>query len=219
MIIMTRETKDPTVRRNELIDIAITLFARRGYESTTVADIVKKAHVAQGTFYYYFKSKDEILDGILDRTIKEVEEGVKSIMAENTDAVTKTMKFFDVFYSIFRGREKIYNYLHKESNALLHLRTETRVIPIILPPFVEIIQQGVEEGAFDTEYPHEAAVSIIGSIDAQYRAAGVINDLQAIEKTLNETRIIRSICDTIERILGAESGTFMARFQQWGKRE
>jgi len=42
---------------------------KKGYEKTAVSDIVKKAKVAQGTFYYYFKTKEDILDLITDRYI------------------------------------------------------------------------------------------------------------------------------------------------------
>ena len=47
-----RITKNPEERRKELIDIAERLFIKKGYEQTAVSDIVKKAKVAQGTFYY-----------------------------------------------------------------------------------------------------------------------------------------------------------------------
>ena len=70
-----RITKKPDERRQELIDIAEQLFIKKGYEQTAVSDIVKKAKVAQGTFYYYFKTKEEILDSIIGRYIKLTVEG------------------------------------------------------------------------------------------------------------------------------------------------
>jgi AcrR family transcriptional regulator len=51
-----RVTKDPEIRRKELMDAAEKLFLEHGYEETAVSDIVKKTGVAQGTFYYYFKN-------------------------------------------------------------------------------------------------------------------------------------------------------------------
>ena len=55
-----RVTKSPEVRRKELRDISEQLFLEKGYEQTMVSDIVRKADVAQGTFYYYFKSKEAV---------------------------------------------------------------------------------------------------------------------------------------------------------------
>jgi len=61
-----RVTKVPEERKQELIDTAERLFLEKGYEQTTVADIVREIEVAQGTFYYYFSSKEEILEAIIE---------------------------------------------------------------------------------------------------------------------------------------------------------
>ena len=62
-----RVTKDPEERKQELIDAAERLFMERGYEATAVSDIVQEVGVAQGTFYYYFPSKEEILEAIIEK--------------------------------------------------------------------------------------------------------------------------------------------------------
>ena len=53
-------TKPAEVRR-ELIDAAHRLFLDKGFEATSVGEIVEAADVAKGTFYFYFKTKDDIL--------------------------------------------------------------------------------------------------------------------------------------------------------------
>src|SRR5687767_11766670 len=64
-------TRTRTVdRRTELLAAARTVFARKGYESATVADIVARAGVAQGTFYLYFPGK-EALAGAFAETLSE----------------------------------------------------------------------------------------------------------------------------------------------------
>ncbi|GIO30333.1 MULTISPECIES: TetR/AcrR family transcriptional regulator [Paenibacillus] len=55
---MPRITKNPKERRNEILNAAMELFNTKGFEQTSVSDIVKKIGVAQGTFYYYFQSKE-----------------------------------------------------------------------------------------------------------------------------------------------------------------
>jgi AcrR family transcriptional regulator len=68
-----RVTKVPEERKQELIDTAERLFLEKGYEQTTVADIVREIEVAQGTFYYYFSSKEEILEAIIEKDITALE--------------------------------------------------------------------------------------------------------------------------------------------------
>lgn len=68
---MRRIVKDPVTRRTEILEAAGELFRQQGYVHTTVNAIILKAGVAKGTFYYYFKSKEEILEafvqGMVDR--------------------------------------------------------------------------------------------------------------------------------------------------------
>ena len=53
-------------RKHELLKIAYEMFLRRGYENTSVDEIIAKAQIAKGTFYYYFRSKDNLLDTLSD---------------------------------------------------------------------------------------------------------------------------------------------------------
>ena len=69
---MTRITKNPEERKEEIIKTSQKLFIQKGFIETKVSDIVKTIGVSQGIFYYYFNSKDEIIDEIIDKYIKEI---------------------------------------------------------------------------------------------------------------------------------------------------
>jgi TetR/AcrR family fatty acid metabolism transcriptional regulator len=58
-------------KRAAILRAAITVFAHNGYFNSKVADIAREAGVADGTVYLYFKSKEEILHSIFDRTVDE----------------------------------------------------------------------------------------------------------------------------------------------------
>src|SRR5258708_13013110 len=58
-------------KRAAIIRAAISVFAHNGYFNSKVADIAREAGVADGTVYLYFKSKEEILHSIFDRTVDE----------------------------------------------------------------------------------------------------------------------------------------------------
>jgi len=69
---MARISKDPQERIAESLDNAEEMFYDHGYHETQISDIVKKIGVAQGTFYYYFKSKEEILEALISRQMQGV---------------------------------------------------------------------------------------------------------------------------------------------------
>ena len=68
---MARIVKEADERRNEILDAAETLFTEKGYSKTTIIDILNQVGIAKGTFYYYFKSKEEVMDAIIERFIEQ----------------------------------------------------------------------------------------------------------------------------------------------------
>lgn len=63
----TARARQADRRRGELLDVALRLFAERGFDATTIADISATAGTAHGLVYHYFRSKDELLLAVLDR--------------------------------------------------------------------------------------------------------------------------------------------------------
>ena len=88
---MTRVTKDPEERKKEIMMAAFQLFATKGFQETAVSDIVKKVGVAQGLFYYYFKSKEEVLEAVMENA-GELKQKVDYKDIVNTEFAKKAMK-------------------------------------------------------------------------------------------------------------------------------
>jgi TetR/AcrR family fatty acid metabolism transcriptional regulator len=61
----------PTAKRDAILRAAIDVFAERGYFNAQVADVARAAGVAAGTVYLYFRSKDDLLVSIFERTVRE----------------------------------------------------------------------------------------------------------------------------------------------------
>jgi len=190
-----RITKKPEERRKELISIAEQLFIKKGYEQTAVSDIVKKANVAQGTFYYYFKTKEEILDSIIDIYIKTTVKSYEKIANE---------KFR-------KDRTSLMQYLHEDKNAHLHLKFERKMPVKTAKPLSKIISQGVKEKYFDTKYPQEAAKAFIGV------SAMVMQGLYDMKPgSEGYFRKLNATIDFLERILGAKSGLIINAYKKIG---
>ena len=72
-------------KREAILRAAITVFAHNGYFNAKVADIAREAGVADGTVYLYFKSKEEILHSIFDRSVDEAVAEAKQKLAALDD--------------------------------------------------------------------------------------------------------------------------------------
>ncbi|MGC9517083.1 MAG: TetR/AcrR family transcriptional regulator [Methanomicrobiales archaeon] len=205
-----RVTKNPELRRKELMDIAEQLFLEKGYENAMVRDIVKKAGVAQGTFYYYFKSKEAILDEITDKYINIIVESMEKISKqENLNALEKLVKIFQFSLSFRNDTRSIMQYVHAEKNVHLHRKFEQRIPLQTVGPLAHIFKQGVEEGIFNTQYPEDAAKAFNGI------SAMVLQGIDSANHNSKEfRRKFMAIFDFMERILGTEKGAILNAFNE-----
>ena len=105
---MARISKDPDERRLEIINAAEKLFNEKGFENTAVSDIVKSIGVAQGTFYYYFKSKDDVFNAIAEEFINEFMESFALIVDDkNLSTVEKVGMLFDKGIELIENNEGV----------------------------------------------------------------------------------------------------------------
>ena len=67
-------------RKQELLNIAYRLMISKGYEETSIDEIIAEARIAKGTFYYHFKSKEEMLEALINMMITEQTERAKQFL-------------------------------------------------------------------------------------------------------------------------------------------
>ena len=72
-------------KREAILRAAITVFAHNGYFNSKVADIAREAGVADGTVYLYFKSKEDILHSIFDRSVEEALDAARNEVQQVSD--------------------------------------------------------------------------------------------------------------------------------------
>lgn len=75
-------------RRAQIIESAVAVFIKRGYESTTMADIARHAGIGQGTLYRYVPSKRELLDLVFDYSVEELTRAVQPALQPDEPVTT-----------------------------------------------------------------------------------------------------------------------------------
>jgi len=211
---MARITKEYHERKNEILDVAQELFFSKGYKQTSIESIIKKIGVAKGTIYYYFKSKEDLMDKLVKRMANQILIEVKKITERtDLDALTKLNKAYITTRNVkLENIELIKLYLkvlYKDENIMLRHKIYMSNVELLVPEFAKIIQQGVEEKVFNTPFPGKAARLI-------FELAQILSDSTAkfflemdknskiIEKLKKEIDIYE---DGIERIIGAKKGS------------
>lgn len=72
-------------RREEILSVAADLFARKGFEGTTVRDIAEAAGILSGSLYHHFRSKEQIMEEIFTAYFDEVEERWADVLDDSSD--------------------------------------------------------------------------------------------------------------------------------------
>ena len=77
-----RIVKKHNERKQEIINTALKIFIHKGYEKTSVNDILNEIGIAKGTFYHYFKAKEEVLDAVIADTTGTIVNKIEKIIAD-----------------------------------------------------------------------------------------------------------------------------------------
>lgn len=204
-----RIVKEPDVRRAEILDAAKRLFVCQGYSGTSVADIVAKANIAKGTFYYYFKTKSDVLASLAAQMVDEmVLQASCIVQMDELNAIEKLCSIIRQQNQVKDGGEDIVAGIHQPGNKELHDQIAIETVLSLGPVFAIVIEQGNREGVFQVDDP----LSTI-----QFILAGA--DFLLGENTFNwfpEDKLarIQAMLKLIERALGAAPGTVAPPLQK-----
>lgn len=210
----TRTVKAPEERRSELIAAAQQLFYTRGYERTSVNDIVKAVGVAQGTFYYYFDSKAAVLEALIATLVEQAREVFVAIAADPAlPAIPKWQQAIQVSTGWKLERKEqmlaVNRMLAMDENIRLRHKLIAEQSKVVAAELAPIIAQGVDEGVFDVARIPETAELVMALIfSLSDTMSALILNPDADDAQLAETlRHIDAVQTGIERLLGAPPGS------------
>lgn len=197
-----KTSKEYNERRNEILDTAGKLFSTKGYSKCTVNDILKEVGIAKGTFYYYFNSKEEVLDGIIEKISEIVVARVEKVISNPEHSPIE--KLLNIFLSMRISEEiddDLMEELHRPENALMHQKSLSLMVTKITPVLTKVVEEGISEGIFTSDFPKQyMQIFLTSSITL---LDGGIFEVEPEDEQLT----LRAMISLLEKMLGVKDET------------
>lgn len=201
-----RRHKEPEVRKSELLDAAQTLFVEKGYAKTTVTDILNVHGLSKGVFYYYFKSKEEVMDAIIKRMVDDMVDHAEKIAAD--PGMTPPQRIFAILTGggqsekMIKDKENMTRQFHDVQNAEMHQKCLALSIKRLAPVMAQVFREDDGQTAISTNY-------LLESFTLFLTAGQVIFD-EGLFRWSEEERIryAAALLEMMEKTLGVPAGYF-----------
>lgn len=182
-----QDSRDSEERRNEFVDAAEKLFRENGIVDTTISSIVKEMDVAKGLFYYYFKSKDDVIDAISEK-YNEVFNEMMSAAMDQQDYPSRLRQFVENSVRSFRDLDNKLTSDEDVDLSALSMRSIEEAKSNAIASLVSLFEEGNEQDELMLDHPKYYADILI---------SGIIELVQ--QKEASDDEIKEIILDLIER--------------------
>ncbi|PYQ02184.1 MAG: TetR family transcriptional regulator [Acidobacteria bacterium] len=163
---MARRRSDD--KRSRILQAAVKVFARRGYFAARVADVARRAGVADGTIYLYFRNKEDILVSLFDEVMSEHLEGKRREVEPGSDAPARLRAVAERHLGLL-GRNRdlavVFQVELRQSTKFME-RFTASWLQDYFALIAEIIEQGQREGTLRADLPVKVATkAFFGVLD------------------------------------------------------
>jgi len=161
---MSRHPDSSEIRRNQILDAATTVFVRQGFQHARMDDIVEESGLSKGTLYWYFKSKEDIINAILRRLFTGELANLESLLeAEGTVSERLVLLTSDRVNGMKR-MSSLVPIIFEFYAVAVHQQWVKQFIGEYFQQFrkllEDLIQQGIDRGEFRPVNATEAAISL-----------------------------------------------------------
>lgn len=142
-------------KKEFILDVAEKMFIEQGFDQTSIAQILDATQIAKGTLYYYFTSKEEIMDAIIERWIDRSFEQVRIWVEQKQLPILERLMGALASLNMQKDGQELLDHLHAPQNALLHEKTNQILLSKVPEILYPLFQEGFQTGEMQTTYPYE----------------------------------------------------------------
>lgn len=153
----TQRERQAEERREQLIDTALRLFARQGFDNTSIKDLAEAAGVAQGLFYHYFRNKEELLFAAIERQSFRAELRRLLVAPSDKPAAEVLLQIATDFSALTAERDLVLRLIAREAPTNPQVAAMLqRVIQEAVALLAEYLEARIQAGELR---PHDPAVT------------------------------------------------------------
>lgn len=149
-----RITKKPDERREEIVQAARELIGQNGFAKTTISDIAQRIGIAKGLFYYYFRTKDEVMNAVVDEYISETSEVVRHIVEQDTDFLKRMNQVVFTIIEFTQKTETVFAELKDSDRFMFHQSILEYAVERFRQQVAGLVEEGVEKGIICCKHPY-----------------------------------------------------------------
>lgn len=153
-----REVKAPEVRKQEIMDCAMALFAKQGYDNTAMSHIAKELNIAVGLCYHYYASKQELYNEALIHYSRSCTEDIKAIFEKNLPLTKMRQEMSKVLIDM-KSKFKYHEFFDK--NKAFHSQLDRALAEELIPCVADYFRVLNKRGEISVSNPEILAAFIL----------------------------------------------------------
>jgi AcrR family transcriptional regulator len=196
-------------KRNEILDVVQRLVETKGYEQMTIQDLLDDLQISKGALYHYFDSKEALLEGLIERTLRGTEQQLLAIAHHPAlSALAQLQAFFSALVAWKYAQQTLVLALlriwYLDDNALMRQKLHETRVKRFTPLLEVILRQGREEGSMTPTSPDQTSRIILWLLEdlSDALARLLLSHEPGQEQDLLIERIVAASTEAVERILG-----------------
>ena len=168
-----------------ILDALQQLLRSRSVQTISVSDIAQAAGIGKGSIYYYFPSKDAIVEALVQRNYEAPLKTAQSLSArQDIPPFTRMAMIFQACRSSSTEYSKSEASTGAQEKAFLHQTYMNHLITALKPVLSEIIRQGIQAGEIHFAYPDELAEMVLIILTVKMDNTIVPSTKEEIERTI-----------------------------------
>jgi TetR/AcrR family fatty acid metabolism transcriptional regulator len=167
-ILPKKELKNSSVvvTKQKIVDAALAIAAKKGFEQATTAEIARKAGVAEGSIYNYFRTKDDLLIYTVSQFADSFLSTLSRVIEQEKNPLAKLNRLISFHIHFFTRKGNVFQIIYgKRPGAKVQM---ARILQVTVAPYASLIErivkEGIELGYLERVNPQIMASSLLGGM-------------------------------------------------------